>query len=132
MCDHARQIAEAMERVCNITLSRGLALRSSERAEIEQALAQARLVLAGVPERDPVAELLAECERSGFQIFPGDLVKREAAAALCGMTVGALDNRRCYGLAPDFVRQGRRVHYRLQDLVEFIRVHRQAGNTRAG
>jgi hypothetical protein len=58
------------------------------------------------------------CRSHGHMIYPIDRVKPETAAAILGVTVNTLRNRRSMGDGPPFVRTGRnRITYQLHELM---------------
>lgn len=68
----------------------------------------------------PLDQLRFEVRRNGGTVAPDDTVGAAAAAALLGRTVSTLNWWRQMGTGPAFVRQGRRVRYRLAALAAFL------------
>lgn len=53
---------------------------------------------------------------SAIDTTPQPALYTEQAAAYLGLGVSSLEKMRCYGGGPKFVKMGKRVTYRLQDL----------------
>ncbi len=49
------------------------------------------------------------------------MLKTNEAALVCGLAESTLEKRRLYGGGPKFVKFGRAVRYRMEDLIEFAK-----------
>lgn len=80
------------------------------------------------PERhDTITAWKAHCAEQGIHVMPDGRVAESVAAALLGIAVGTLENRRRGGSGPPAVRvgvRGSRWSYRLADLAAWVELHR--------